>query len=86
MNTTEHKIENVLITGGLGFIGFNMLQFLKKTQPDWKLFVVDNITYAARFMLDKKQKWCRENNVEVYTIDIADPTSYNLPSESPDKN
>ena len=86
MNTTEHKIEKVLITGGLGFIGFNMLQFLKKTQPDWKLFVVDNITYAARFMLDEKQKWCRENDVEVFTIDIADPTSYNLPSESPDKN
>ena len=73
-NENDQKKKNmiILVTGGLGFIGFNALQRSKKMRPDYKLVVVDSETYASQFMLDEKKQWCKENGVEVVKCDIRD--------------
>jgi len=38
---------NVLITGGLGFIGSNLFNFMREKYPDYQLVILDSYTYAA---------------------------------------
>jgi len=38
---------NVLITGGLGFIGSNLFNFMREKYPDYNLVILDSCTYAA---------------------------------------
>lgn len=37
----------VLITGGAGFIGSNFVRFLVRERPNWKITVLDLLTYAG---------------------------------------
>ena len=39
---------NILITGGLGFIGSNLFNFMKEKYPDYNLVILDSETYAAK--------------------------------------
>ncbi len=41
------KFENVLVTGGAGFIGSNFIRFLTKTEPDIQIVTLDLLTYAG---------------------------------------
>jgi len=41
-------MKNVLITGGVGFIGINFVQYLLEKYPALHIFVIDKITYAAK--------------------------------------
>ncbi len=38
---------NVLVTGGCGFIGSNLVKYLRKNRPAWKLVNLDKLTYAG---------------------------------------
>lgn len=38
---------NVLITGGCGFIGSNLVRLLSRERPDWRLVNLDKLTYAG---------------------------------------
>jgi dTDP-glucose 4,6-dehydratase len=38
----------ILVTGGAGFIGSNFVRYLLKNHPDWKIIVLDALTYAGR--------------------------------------
>jgi len=38
---------NILITGGLGFIGSNLFNFMKEKYPSYNLVILDSETYAA---------------------------------------
>jgi dTDP-glucose 4,6-dehydratase len=38
---------NVLITGGCGFIGANLVRHLRRERPTWKVVNFDALTYAA---------------------------------------
>lgn len=40
-------MKTVLITGGAGFIGSNFVRHLYKKYPDYRLFVLDALTYAG---------------------------------------
>ncbi|MEK9285525.1 dTDP-glucose 4,6-dehydratase [Bradyrhizobium sp. ISRA442] len=40
-------MANILITGGAGFIGQNLVHTWRKTRPDDRLTVIDAMTYAA---------------------------------------
>jgi dTDP-glucose 4,6-dehydratase len=38
---------NVLVTGGCGFIGSNLVRYLRAKRPSWKLVNLDKLTYAG---------------------------------------
>jgi len=38
---------NVLVTGGCGFIGSNLVKLLRAERPDWKVVTLDKLTYAG---------------------------------------
>ena len=59
---------NLLITGGAGFIGGNFTHYMVKKYPDYKIVVVDKLTYAGNMetltpVMDK---------IEFVRADIAD--------------
>ena len=66
------RLKNILVTGGLGFIGFNALQLWKKEHPEYNYFVIDKETYAASFKLYEKKQWLKDNNIELSNADICD--------------
>ena len=39
--------KNILITGGLGFIGSNFIKFIFKNSPEYQIINLDKVTYAA---------------------------------------
>ena len=39
--------KNVLVTGAAGFIGSNFVEFFIKKHPDYKIVVLDKLTYAG---------------------------------------
>ena len=39
---------NLLVTGGAGFIGTNFCIHIMQKRPDWKITVLDKLTYAGR--------------------------------------
>ncbi len=38
---------NVLVTGGCGFIGSNLVRHLRQVRPDWTIVNLDKLTYAG---------------------------------------
>jgi dTDP-glucose 4,6-dehydratase len=38
---------NVLLTGGCGFIGSNLVKYLRQNRPQWKVINLDKLTYAG---------------------------------------
>lgn len=42
------KMENVLVTGGFGFIGSNFIHMLYKTYPNVKVVNIDKVSYCSR--------------------------------------
>lgn len=40
-------MKNLLITGGAGFIGANFVHYTLKNYPDYKVTVIDKLTYAG---------------------------------------
>ena len=57
----------ILITGGAGFIGSNFVRAVRRDRPEWRIRVLDSLTYAG----DKR----RLAGVDADFIegDIADP-------------
>lgn len=39
--------KTILITGGAGFIGSNFVDYVYNNHPDWKILVLDALTYAG---------------------------------------
>ncbi len=39
---------NLLVTGGVGFIGTNFVKYVMKNRPEWSVTVLDKLTYAGR--------------------------------------
>lgn len=70
-------MKNILITGGLGFIGFNAIQLWKKERPKYNYIIVDAETYAAQFMLNEKREWLQANNINCFKANINDEFSIN---------
>jgi dTDP-glucose 4,6-dehydratase len=64
MNTTR----NILITGGAGFIGANFVHYMVKKYPDYKVTVVDALTYAG----DRGRLKEIEDKITFVEADICD--------------
>ena len=41
------KIDSILITGGCGFIGTNLIKYLIKKYPTYKIYNLDSLTYSG---------------------------------------
>ena len=56
----HQKMEKVIITGGLGFIGSNLINILKNK---YYIINVDKVNYASNFKnCDRKSQFIFENN------------------------
>lgn len=62
------KYKNILITGGLGFIGSNFLNYFTSLKTNKKIVCLDKETYAANIELKEKLS----NYVEFVKGDICD--------------
>ncbi len=62
-------MNKILISGGAGFIGANLVKLLLKWEPEWKIVVVDALTYAG----DKKRLEEISDNprFSFYQVDIT---------------
>ncbi len=52
---------NLLITGGAGFIGSNFLRYILKKYPDYRVVVLDKLTYAGN--LDNLKEFLHGDNL-----------------------
>lgn len=43
----RRKIQRVLVTGGAGFIGSNLIHFVQANRPDWHVVNFDLLTYCG---------------------------------------
>jgi len=43
----NHSTRRVVVTGGYGFIGSNLILYLLKHRPNWEIINIDSLTYAA---------------------------------------
>jgi dTDP-glucose 4,6-dehydratase len=41
-------MKTILVTGGAGFIGSNFVHLVRAQRPDWKIVVLDKLTYSGR--------------------------------------
>ena len=65
----------VLITGGAGFIGSNLVHYLSEVRPTWSLTVVDLLTYAGN--LENINSLISNKKIEFVKADITDSEAVN---------
>ena len=41
-------MKSILVTGGAGFIGSNFVRLVRRERPQWRVAVLDKLTYAGR--------------------------------------
>jgi dTDP-glucose 4,6-dehydratase len=63
-------MENLLITGGAGFIGSHVIRLFVKKYPDYKIINLDKLTYAGN--LNNLTDIEKEKNYEFVKGDIVD--------------
>lgn len=66
---------NILITGGAGFMGSNMVRFLLATHPDAQITNFDKLTYAGN--LENLADVAHDPRYRFVQGDIADPAAVN---------
>lgn len=65
------KTKHLLITGGLGFIGSNFVEFLSKINHEFTIIIIDNNSYAADYsrikhLVDNKTIIYEERDISRY--------------------
>jgi dTDP-glucose 4,6-dehydratase len=66
----------LLVTGGAGFVGSNFVHHMLAAHPDYKIVVVDALTYAGN--LENLEPALRNPNLEFVRADICDPLMHEL--------
>lgn len=65
--------KNLLITGGLGFIGFNFIKYIVENNLPYNIVNIDCHTYAANYCLEEKINYLSEHNIDDHQLDIFIP-------------
>ncbi len=63
-------MKNILVTGGAGFIGANFVHYMLNNYPDYKIVVIDKLTYAGN--MDNLKAVADNPRYAFYQGDIAD--------------
>lgn len=61
---------NILVTGAAGFIGSNLVHFLHRERPAWKIFALDSLSYAGN--LENLEPLLSEKKIEFVKMNICD--------------
>lgn len=64
------KYTNIVITGGVGFIGSNFVRYINKKYPEVKITIVDKLTYAST--IETIKDLLENKNITFEKIDITD--------------
>ena len=64
-----------LVTGGCGFIGSHLVELLRRERPEWRVVVLDNLTYAGN--LENLAELRDDPEVKIVRADIADANAVN---------
>lgn len=72
---------NILVTGGAGFIGSNFVHHVYRERPDWKITVLDALTYAGN---EKNLEGLDESRFKFVKGNITDEDLVNSLVESHD--
>lgn len=70
----------VLITGAAGFIGSNLVHYLREVRPAWSLVALDSLTYAGNFA--NIQSLCDSGKITFCQTDIREQDKINTLFES----
>lgn len=66
--------KTVMITGGCGFIGGNLVNYLLRNHPEWKIINVDSLTYAANpYYISAHLSSAWIDNYKMLKMDICSP-------------
>ncbi len=68
---SQSAATRILITGGAGFIGANFVHHVARAHPDWRIVVLDKLTYAGR--KENLDPVAGHPGFEFVRGDIADP-------------
>ena len=72
-NMKEYE-KTVMITGGCGFIGGNLVNYLLRNHPEWKIINVDSLTYAANpYYISAHLSSAWIDNYKLVEMDICSP-------------
>ena len=63
------KYQNIIVTGGAGFIGSNFVRYIKRYYPNVTITILDKLTYASSFSTISD---VLDDRVRFYQVDIAD--------------
>jgi len=64
------RYNNLLVTGGCGFIGSNFIDFIINNYSNVKIYNLDKLTYAGS--IDNTKKFNQNNNYKLIIGDICD--------------
>lgn len=64
------KYTNIVITGGVGFIGSNFVRYINKKYSEVKITIVDKLTYAST--IETIEDLLKNENITFKKVDITD--------------
>ena len=70
-------MKSILVTGGAGFIGSNFVRLMRRERPQWRVTVLDKLTYAGRpenledFEDDEKFRFVRGDICDARAVENA---------------
>jgi dTDP-glucose 4,6-dehydratase len=62
--------KNILVTGGLGFIGFNFIKYITENNLPYNITNVDCRTYAAKYCIKEKLSYFADHYIDDRNLDI----------------
>ncbi|HOO44757.1 MAG TPA: GDP-mannose 4,6-dehydratase, partial [Deltaproteobacteria bacterium] len=68
-------MTKVLVTGGCGFIGTNLLKYILENKPDWEVVNLDLLTYAGNLENTVGFEDAYPERYSFVRADIADPAA-----------